>query len=234
MAFETPEDVCKIMISILNPLVENKYNTLEHKKINTQFKKIFDNTNICSDAISIITEYTNDPIKLFDPCYGTGRLVKKIQNKFNNIIYTNNVYGFEIDSKFNKIKYLQSSNNEIFNNIKFREFLHEHISEKFNIITTDPPFGKKIRLYSLKCIFGTEYNNMFPLKTNRVELLVLQKCLYHLKENGILQIIFPIYITWKKKIMNWLKINYNIKSIIEISINDIKCVILTIVNNKSK
>jgi hypothetical protein len=85
-----------------------------------------------------------------------------------------------------------------------------------------------------------DIQKVIPIKTNDVTSLILQKCIYNLEENGILQIILPsVYksIIARKytKLRRWLTEQVNIRSIIEVPLRkntSIQSDIWTIINDK--
>lgn len=62
------------------------------------------------------------------------------------------------------------------------------------------------------------YNNIYPIETDNIELLIIQKCIFNLKKNGIIQLIIQSdFLTNNKyiEIKKWLVNKINIIEIVE-------------------
>ena len=124
MDISTPSIITNLMINELGKYLNKKYYKLfEYKPRNFQLNFLLENTILNEDIINEIIEYTYDPVTLFDPCFGKGNLIKKIQNNFKNIIFEENVYGYEFNFSLNNFDNLLSLEGNGFNNLIYREFL---------------------------------------------------------------------------------------------------------------
>lgn len=142
-----------------------------------------------------------------DPAMGTGGFLitylRRIisQAKARNIklnwdfILNNGIYGREIEHTTHQLAMsnILISSGQYFDNIKCGDSIKQPISEKFDIVLANPPFGIK----------GLDYDNInydksnvikaeyIPIKTNNAVSLFIQAIIYMLNVNGRCAMVVP-------------------------------------------
>lgn len=171
----------------------------------------------------------------------------------DNIVHDNSVI-YEDDMKNHK---------------KYADNKHEKkdTNNKYDIILTNPPFGtsmqycqctvkeggKLVKKQGLEDEYNSRYpgnkpniafKTIYPIKTNDGASLFTQKCVYKLKDNGLLSIVLPdgqlFFGKNFKKFREWLFNKINIKYIVQVPSGAFEhagiktCVIMAVKNGKTK
>jgi type I restriction-modification system DNA methylase subunit len=148
----------------------------------------------------IIKSYENPTI--YDCCMGTGGLLTRAYSNGN--IIPNNIYGCEVEKdtiKFGECSIFLTTNNFNSNIIKCDSLCENPylITNKFDIIFTNPPFGTSMNYKALQKRFDyfkkddtTRFKDIYPISDNNNGTgLFIQHCIYMLKEGGVCAIILP-------------------------------------------
>lgn len=148
----------------------------------------------------IIKSYENPTI--YDCCMGTGGLLTRAYSNGN--IIPNNIYGCEVEKdtiKFGECSIFLTTNNFNSNIIKCDSLCENPylITNKFDIIFTNPPFGTSMNYKALQKRFDyfkkddtTRFEDIYPISNNNNGAsLFIQHCIYMLKEGGVCVIILP-------------------------------------------
>jgi type I restriction enzyme S subunit len=147
----------------------------------------------------IIKSYENPTI--YDCCMGTGGLLTRAYSNGN--IIPNNIYGCEVEKdtiKFGECSIFLTTNNFNSNIIKCDSLCENPylITNKFDIIFTNPPFGTSMNYKALQKRFDyfkkddtTRFEDIYPISDNNGTSLFIQHCIYMLKEGGVCAIILP-------------------------------------------
>lgn len=148
----------------------------------------------------IIKSYENPMI--YDCCMGTGGLLTRAYSNGN--IIPNNIYGCEVEKdtiKFGECSIFLTTNNFNSNIIKCDSLCENPylITNKFDIIFTNPPFGTSMNYKALQKRFDyfkkddtTRFEDIYPISNNNNGAsLFIQHCIYMLKEGGVCAIILP-------------------------------------------
>ena len=156
------------------------------------------------------------------------------------------------------------------NSIIYEDDMKNHkkdTNNKHGIILTNPPFGtsmqygqctvkegdKLVKKQGLEDEYNSKYpenkpnvafKTIYPIKTNDGACLFTQKCVYKLKENGLLSIVLPdgqlFFGKNFKKFREWLSSKINIKYIVQVPSGAFEhagiktCVIMAVKNGKTK
>jgi hypothetical protein len=162
-----------------------------HDLVKSQFREINHSTGITNDLVNIMQEYTEDNITIYDPCYGSGDLVNHIVNRYNRLC-AKNMYGNEIESKLLCEPNLILGTGEQCQNIQNEDCLTGYLDKRFDIIVTDVPLGLRIDYNKIKGKIkkGNNFGQIYPVATMAGELLMFQKCIHNLKDNGVFQILY--------------------------------------------
>ena len=182
--------------------------------------------------IDTYLENKEEPIKIYDPCMGTGGFLTRLY-KLGNIL-PENIYGCETESdtiKFGMMSVVLTAQN-IDNHIikcnslsQDNKFMMDNV--KFDCIITNPPFGTKMNYKNLQKTFEDKYpdkkfKDIYPLPYNNGACLFVQHCVYMLKEKGVCAIVLPDgelfegSSKWSIKFRKWLSDSVNIKSILKV------------------
>jgi len=182
--------------------------------------------------INTYLENKEEPIKIYDPCMGTGGFLTRLY-KLGNIL-PENIYGCETESdtiKFGMMSVVLTAQN-IDNHIikcnslsQDNKFMMDNV--KFDCIITNPPFGTKMNYKNLQKTFEDKYpdkkfKDIYPLPYNNGACLFVQHCVYMLKEKGVCAIVLPDgelfegSSKWSIKFRKWLSDNVNIKTILKV------------------
>jgi len=148
----------------------------------------------------IIKSYENPTI--YDCCMGTGGLLTRAYSNGN--IIPGNIYGCEVEKdtiKFGECSIFLTTNNFNSNIIKCDSLCENPylITNKFDIIFTNPPFGTSMNYKALQKRFDyfkkddtTRFKDIYPISDNNNGTgLFIQHCIYMLKEGGVCAIILP-------------------------------------------
>ena len=147
----------------------------------------------------IIKSYENPTI--YDCCMGTGGLLTRAYSNGN--IIPSNIYGCELEKdtiKFGECSIFLTTNNFNSNIIKCDSLCENPylITNKFDIIFTNPPFGTSMNYKALQKRFDyfkkddtTRFEDIYPISDNNGTSLFIQHCIYMLKEGGVCAIILP-------------------------------------------
>ena len=147
----------------------------------------------------IIKSYENPTI--YDCCMGTGGLLTRAYSNGN--IIPGNIYGCEVEKdtiKFGECSIFLTTNNFNSNIIKCDSLCENPylITNKFDIIFTNPPFGTSMNYKALQKRFDyfkkddtTRFEDIYPISVNNGTSLFIQHCIYMLKEGGVCAIILP-------------------------------------------
>ena len=148
----------------------------------------------------IIKSYENPTI--YDCCMGTGGLLTRAYSNGN--IIPSNIYGCEVEKdtiKFGECSIFLTTNNFNSNIIKCDSLCENPylITNKFDIIFTNPPFGTSMNYKALQKRFDyfkkddtTRFEDIYPISNNNNGAsLFIQHCIYMLKEGGVCAIILP-------------------------------------------
>ena len=147
----------------------------------------------------IIKSYENPTI--YDCCMGTGGLLTRAYSNGN--IIPSNIYGCEVEKdtiKFGECSIFLTTNNFNSNIIKCDSLCENPylITNKFDIIFTNPPFGTSMNYKALQKRFDyfkkddtTRFEDIYPISVNNGTSLFIQHCIYMLKEGGVCAIILP-------------------------------------------
>ena len=148
----------------------------------------------------IIKSYENPTI--YDCCMGTGGLLTRAYSNGN--IIPSNIYGCEVEKdtiKFGECSIFLTTNNFNSNIIKCDSLCENPylITNKFDIIFTNPPFGTSMNYKALQKRFDyfkkddtTRFKDIYPISDNNNGTgLFIQHCIYMLKEGGVCAIILP-------------------------------------------
>jgi len=148
----------------------------------------------------IIKSYENPTI--YDCCMGTGGLLTRAYSNGN--IIPGNIYGCEVEKdtiKFGECSIFLTTNNFNSNIIKCDSLCENPylITNKFDIIFTNPPFGTSMNYKALQKRFDyfkkddtTRFEDIYPISNNNNGAsLFIQHCIYMLKEGGVCAIILP-------------------------------------------
>ena len=148
----------------------------------------------------IIKSYENPTI--YDCCMGTGGLLTRAYSNGN--IIPSNIYGCEVEKdtiKFGECSIFLTTNNFNSNIIKCDSLCENPylITNKFDIIFTNPPFGTSMNYKALRKRFDyfkkddtTRFEDIYPISdNNNGTSLFIQHCIYMLKEGGVCAIILP-------------------------------------------
>ena len=147
----------------------------------------------------IIKSYENPTI--YDCCMGTGGLLTRAYSNGN--IIPNNIYGCEVEKdtiKFGECSIFLTTNNFNSNIIKCDSLCENPylITNKFDIIFTNPPFGTSMNYKALQKRFDyfkkddtTRFEDIYPISDNNGTSLFIQHCIYMLNEGGVCAIILP-------------------------------------------
>jgi type I restriction-modification system DNA methylase subunit len=136
---------------------------------------------------------------IFDPCMGTGGfLISSLRHLIKQniplnweFIYTKGLSGREPepDTYQLAISNMLISSGHMFNNLEKDDSIRNHITNKYDIIVTNPPFGiKGLNYDEIPDLYKYEY---LPIKTNNAVSLFLQAVIYILKINGRCGIVLP-------------------------------------------
>lgn len=120
------------------------------------------------DKIVNIIKHNNT---FLEPCCGEGHIVKRLEDKFNNITCIDIIKSSQICKT----------------PITFMNFFEFNLSNKYNTIITNPPYVS-YRVFDNKII--TNWKTCLP-KTN-LYLYFIEKCFHHLEKNGEMIFIIPI------------------------------------------
>ena len=178
-----------------------------------------------------VAEYINSfvsPLTIYDPFMKSGEL---LIDSYNYILTINpdieyELYGTDIDGDVFDIGLLKKKLSLINKPVKIytnKEFLLHDINSKYNIIISVLPFGTRYNFPSFKQNFmninninDIDFESVFPIRASRIESLVLQKMVYNLENNGILNILVITGFLFgrnQKEFRKWLSVNMNIHSI---------------------
>lgn len=192
-----------------------------------------------------ITEHINidENTSIYDPCTGSGGFLTRLYNCFPEL-NPNNIYGSEVEKdtmKFCISNLLLTTSTFCENIVNTNSVVYED-NVKHDIILTNPPFGTSMKygkhkvaeggkqvfkdgleqVYNLKYPSAdrkAEFKTIYPIKTNDGACLFTQKCVYKLKENGILSIVLPDgQLFFGKNFMKfrkWLSEQMNIRYIVQ-------------------
>jgi type I restriction-modification system DNA methylase subunit len=159
--------------------------------------------NIIVDLINPLIYEDGTIETIFDPCMGTGGfLISALrhlitQSKNKNIplkwefIYTKGLSGREPepDTYQLAISNMLISSGHMFDNLEKDDSIRNHITNKYDIIVTNPPFGiKGLNYDEIPDFYKYEY---LPIKTNNAVSLFIQAVIYILKINGRCGIVLP-------------------------------------------
>ena len=193
--------------------------------IESEVKNIID--NLLKDK-----KYNKENLTGYDPCVGTAGFLNILSNKIG--LKSKNIYGCEIEKDTVKICEMNMilNSGKIDNNIINCDSISENpylLKKKFNIITTNPPFGTDMNYDNLKNLFknkfpttNIKFENIYPINTNNGACLFVQHCFYILEEMGICAIILPKgqlfngNSKWSLDFRKWLYENSYINTIINI------------------
>lgn len=172
----------------------------------------------------------NKNTTIYDPCAGSGGFLTRLYNCFPKI-NPNNIYGGEIENDTMKfcISNLLLSTSTFCSNLVNEDSIIYEDGKKHNIIFTNPPFGTSMKYQKdkkgegLKEKYKNEHNieftDMYPIKTNDGASLFTQKCVFKLKQNGVLCIVLPdgqlFFGKNFRKFRKWLSENLNIRAIVQ-------------------
>jgi type I restriction-modification system DNA methylase subunit len=225
-------NIIEIMLNELNIYILEKYPSFNFDSeydfkdlCALQSNEISNTANIIDNIANIIQEYAREDILVYDPCYGSGNLIKNMVNRYNRI-RGQNTYGTVINDDLFFDGYDTFANGEISHNIKNENCLYSFINNQFSIILSDPPIGiHKLNYDDFMMEFEKKNNDVafrqvYPVKSRCFEVLIIQKCIHNLKNNGIFQIIIPnciLFANRYKKFRKWLVNVINIRSIILIT-----------------
>mgnify|MGYP001161389840 CR=1 FL=1 len=180
----------------------------------------------------------DENLKVADIAVGRGNILKEylldlIKDKKGDV-YSKNVFGY--DKNLDSIQFCRYLFFilEFDINLTGLDSLSEDISEKFDLIFCNSPFGGKID--------SSKYNLGF--KTSQLDSLFVLKGLKQLKENGRLIVVVPNSFLFQsgsiKSIREHILEKYNLQGIIQLPVGafspftGIKTSILIIENNKKK
>ena len=147
----------------------------------------------------IIKSYENPTI--YDCCMGTGGLLTRAYSNGN--IIPGNIYGCEVEKdtiKFGECSIFLTTNNFNSNIIKCDSLCENPylITNKFDIIFTNPPFGTSMNYKALQKRFDyfkkddtTRFEDIYPISDNNGASLFIQHCIYMLNKGGVCAIILP-------------------------------------------
>ena len=180
---------------------------------------------------------------VYDPCTGSGGFLTRIYNCFPEL-NPENIYGCEIEKdtiKFCISNMLLTTSNFCENLINDNSIVYED-NKQHNMILTNPPFGTSMKYgqhnvkeggknikkdglmeeYNNKYPEGereTEFEDIYPVKTNDGACLFTQKCIHKLKKNGLLSIVLPdgqlFFGKNFRKFRKWLSEKMNIRYIVQ-------------------
>jgi type I restriction-modification system DNA methylase subunit/restriction endonuclease S subunit len=192
-----------------------------------------------------ITEHINidENTSIYDPCTGSGGFLTRLYNCFPEL-NPNNIYGSEVEKdtmKFCISNLLLTTSTFCENIVNDNSVVYED-DKKHDIILTNPPFGTSMKygkhkvseggkqvfkdgleqVYNLKYPSAerkAEFKTIYPIKTNDGACLFTQKCVYKLKENGLLSIVLPdgqlFFGKNFRKFRKWLSEQMNIRYIVQ-------------------
>jgi len=158
--------------------------------------------------------------KVYDPFCGTGGMLiecfkyvsEKIKLDLENLkVLRNSFYGNEITNVARITKMNMILFGDGHNNIQRRDAFQFPVSEKYDLVITNIPFG----------FDDIDYGNLYPISCKYGDCLAIQHCLKACKENGKVVIIMPEgFFTQKIKkyqdTKKWIIENYSIQAIISL------------------
>ncbi len=174
-----------------------------------------------------------DNITIFDPCMGTGGFLTRIYKLLN--IKSENIFGCEatvdiIKFAFSSIYLTTGKTNSTL--IKCNSLCHNPllITKRYSLIVTNPPFGTNMNYLELKKKYeeffeednDVKFEDIYPLKTNKLSCLFTQMCVYTLEKDGICVIVLPDgelfkgNSKWSKTFRKWLCEKVNIQIILKV------------------
>lgn len=179
-------------------------------------------------------------LSIYDPCAGSGGFLTRLYNCIPGI-KPKRIYGGEVEKdtmKFCISNLLLTTSTFCENLVNENSIIYEN-GKKHNIILTNPPFGTSMKYkrhivkedgksvkkdglmeeYDRKYPDGIKFTKVYPIQTNDGACLFTQKCVYKLKENGLLSIVLPdgqlFFGKNFKKFRKWLSEQMNIKFIVQ-------------------
>lgn len=171
----------------------------------------------CEEAINIINE--NKLKNVLDMCTGSGILAISIA-KYTN---ANNIKAVDISEKALEIAKNNAFSNNVNSKIEFvKSDMFENISEKFDLIISNPPYIKTNVIKTLSEEVKNEPILALDGGANGLKFytIIVQNAKKYLKENGVL--VLEIGYDQKKEVTNLLKEQgySDIKTIKDMSQND--------------
>ena len=171
--------------------------------------QFFTKREVVEYMINVIKPSITKNSTIIDPFMGTGGFLTHIYNEIKNKYIKENI-PFTQEQKLKLINGIEKNpqtcmlalNNflvsmDIFpTGVKCDDSIRNYITEKYDIVLTNPPFGIKGLTYDDETMFSKIKNKIkkedyLPYKTNDAICMALQFIQYILKENGICAIVVP-------------------------------------------
>ena len=153
--------------------------------------QVFTKRKIADFMVSL---FSNNIAEVLDPCFGQGVFINSLLENMEC-----NIVGYEID----KILFQEYKNSIKSNRVKLfnSDFLQGTVDQKFDGIILNPPYIRHEKINDMKSIWITKTNllkqpifSKLP-QTSNFYMYFIIKCLYLLKDNGQMIVIFPN--SWK-------------------------------------
>ena len=185
---QTNQKIIDAMIGELNIYLfdeEKRWKYMNH----SYKEQLQEHTNIPTDVIDIIDTYTQEPTQIYDPCFGTGFMLDCIVSQFKKYIHDNNVYG--TDKHYDAKKAQYSKNRNISQNDCIQLICDNTINIAFDIIVSDLVCDSIMNTEIKYKISLNKFGNteLYPYISTYCELMIIQRCIYNSKKNGIIQLV---------------------------------------------
>ncbi|CAI2165521.1 2665_t:CDS:2 [Funneliformis geosporum] len=166
----------------------------------------------------------NETQKIIDPACGTGGFIVE-SLRYKIAVARKNIFGCDKDSFLAQackayMCILGDGSSNIWNEDSLAKFT-DNWKEKYEIVVTNPPFGKTIAVEDEKILKNFSFWRKEKDKAIQPQILFLELCLRLLKKNGKLAIVLPEGIFGNesenyRKIREFLLENYNLLAIFNI------------------
>lgn len=198
--------------------IANAFEVFVGKALKGDRGQFFTPRNVIRFMLSIVWRYKkiNHNIKIMDPACGTGGFIiealKDVWDDFekdNNDLKSlniakmnfakNNIFGIDINSFVAKVtKAYMCIMGDGTSNVDNKNSLNDldNHFEKIDLIITNPPFGKKIKIEKSSILEKYELSKMNNNGVKRIsktnpEILFIELCIKLLKKDGVMGIVLP-------------------------------------------
>ena len=159
--------------------------------------------------------------KIYDPTCGTGGFLIRAFNYIkgrsantDSVLKTlkgDTVFGRELTGTAKIAKMNMIITGDGHNNIEQMDALEYKISNKYDVVVANPPYGQ-----------DTDYGNLYDIPSNDGDVIFLQHIIDSLKNGGRAAVVIPEGVLFRphadKKLRKWMLTNCNIEAIISLPI----------------